>query len=301
MLSTMAETSTTTTEPGAQIFFHSNICDAKSRLAISSGVLPVGAVEATDRRYVPSAFVPNLPWRMPSSADLQTLTGDPGTNRPWDMGTDVALIKIPHDYIEPFVAMLEDQGIRAQCRRADYTTASRNPAWEANLGRLHVYVTSLAQRDVTDAIYFRVADAGLRTVTKDEFGADSGRFAGLHADSWDRLPLRFRHRARNRLCINLGRDPRYLLFINLPLIRMFQSLGLRDPEDIRSDYRGLYVGHRFMKARPDYPVIRLQIAPGEAYIMPTDNLIHDASTEGACFPDITLTFLGYFAPCNARG
>ena len=90
-----------------------------------------------------------------------------------------------------------------------------------------------------------------------------------------------------------GREPRYLLFINVPLMRMFQYLGLRDPEDIRSDYRGLYVGHRFMSACSVYPVVRLQIDPGEAYIMPADNLLHDASTERTRFPDITLTFLGY--------
>ena len=79
-------------------------------------------------------------------------------------------------------------------------------------------------------------------------------------------------------------------------MRMFHHLALRDPEDIYEDYRGLYVGHRFMRARPEYPVIRLRINPGEAYILPTDNLIHDASTEGKTFPDITLTFLGYFEP-----
>jgi hypothetical protein len=77
---------------------------------------------------------------------------------------------------------------------------------------------------------------------------------------------------------------------------MFQDLGLRDPEDIYGDFRGLYLGQRFMKACPDYPVVQLRIEPGEAYIFPTDNLIHDASTNGKQFPDITLTFLGCFHP-----
>jgi hypothetical protein len=85
-------------------------------------------------------------------------------------------------------------------------------------------------------------------------------------------------------------------------MQMFHHLGLRDPEDIYLDFRGLYVGHRFMKKFPDYPVVRLRIDPGEAYILPTDNLIHDASTEEKQFPDITLTFLGSFLPFkDARG
>jgi hypothetical protein len=227
---------------------------------------------------------------------LQILKGDVETAAPWEVGADIAVVEIPEDYTLPFAAMLEEEGIRERCTPGEYTTISRHPQWDSNLDRLRNYVMGLSRRDGTNAIYFRIAAPGLPTVTKDEFGADNRNFAGLHLDSWDRLPLRFRHRSRNRLCINFGRDPRYSLFINLPLMRMFQHLGLRDPEDIYEDYRGLYLGQRFIKACPGYPVIRLQINPGEAYIMPTDNLIHDASTEGGRFPDITLTFLGYFLP-----
>jgi hypothetical protein len=77
---------------------------------------------------------------------------------------------------------------------------------------------------------------------------------------------------------------------------MFACMGLRDPEDIYEDFRGLYIGQRFMRSWPGYPVIRLRIDPGEAYILPTDNLVHDASTEGNVYPDITLTYLGRFVP-----
>ena len=222
MLSTTTRESTTA-DPGAQVFLHCNVRDPKSRLSISSGVLPAIGSDGADPRYVPSAFVPKLPWLTPSDADLQILLGDPGTEHQWDMGVDVALIEIPQEYIVPFIAMLEEHGVRARCIREEYSTVSGHPAWASNLERLQGYVRSLSPRDVTDAIYFRIADAGLPTVTKDEFGADSSRFAGLHADSWDRLPLRFRHRARNRLCINFGREPRYLLFINVPLMRMFST------------------------------------------------------------------------------
>lgn len=76
---------------------------------------------------------------------------------------------------------------------------------------------------------------------------------------------------------------------------MFQYLGLSDPQDIYEDFRGLSLGQRFMRACPDYPVVRLQIEPGEAYILPTDNLMHDASTADNSFPDITVTYLGYFS------
>jgi hypothetical protein len=55
-----------------------------------------------------------------------------------------------------------------------------------------------------------------------------------------------------------------------------------------------------MRSWPDYPAIRLQVNPGEAYILPTDNMVHDASTEGSIFPDINLTYLGRFTPAMAQ-
>jgi hypothetical protein len=192
--------------------------------------------------------------------------------------------------------MLEDHGVRGQCDATSYCSVSKHPQWAENVAALNQCVAKLSPGRTTDAIYFRISDPGQFTVTKDEFGASRQRLAGMHLDSWDRLPLRHRHRSRNRLCINFSREARYSLFINLPLLSMFRYLGLSDPTDIYSDYRGLSVGQRFMGACPDYPVVRLQIEPGEAYILPTDNAIHDASTVGNRFPDITLTYLGYFSP-----
>ncbi len=49
-----------------------------------------------------------------------------------------------------------------------------------------------------------------------------------------------------------------------------------------------------MKRYPDYPVIKVRVAPGEAYIAPTENMIHDGSTVGKQYPDIHLTLFGYF-------
>jgi hypothetical protein len=46
--------------------------------------------------------------------------------------------------------------------------------------------------------------------------------------------------------------------------------------------------------------VKVRVAPGEAYIAPTDNVIHDASTVGSQTPSITLTLRGWFTvpPCR---
>ena len=214
----------------------------------------------------------------------------------WNMGLNISIVKIPETYLKPFVSMLENLELREKLTpREHYVSASKHPKWDENLEVIRNHVASLSSITSSDIIYFRIAEAGRLTITKDEFGPNEWKFAGIHVDSWDRRPLRHRHRSRNRLCINLSREPRYSLFINLPLMKIFNKLGLRDPQDIFEDFRGLTLGHRFLQLCPDYPVIRMRVDPGEAYILPTDNLLHDASTEGNRYPDITLTFLGYFS------
>ena len=56
------------------------------------------------------------------------------------------------------------------------------------------------------------------------------------------------------------------------------------------------LGQAFMQRYPDYPVIKVRVAPGEAYIAPTENMIHDASTVAKRVPDLHLTFLGHIGP-----
>ena len=101
-----------------------------------------------------------------------------------------------------------------------------------------------------------------------------------------------RHTARNRICVNLGREERRFLFINLTLAKMFEALG-RDLTT-NKDYYGTDLGHDFMLAYPSYPVVRLTVKPREAYIAPTDNLIHDGTSVDKQYPDIALHILGYF-------
>jgi hypothetical protein len=278
---------------GSQIFLPQDEGNGTERLALSSGTFCLEQCESSPR-YVPSAFVPQPPWRAPSVAELNILVGN-GTASRWNTENDVAVVRIPDKVIQPVIEILEEEGIRESCRAEEYVTVARHPNWALNLRMIRDHVSTLSRKGIADSIYFRMADPKLATVTKDEFGVERSRFVGLHLDSWDGLPLRHRHRSRNRLCINLGRGSRFALLINLPLFRMFECIGLRDPEDVQADFRGLYVGQRFMRRFPHYPVVRLRIQPGEAYIMPTDNMIHDASTEGTTSPDLTLTFLGFFS------
>ena len=277
--------------PGSRIAFHGDVAAFADRIRLSAGTRsPPGDVPG----YVKDAFVPSEPWRQPSDRELGLLRMDQHT---WRQSNDVAIVRIADALVEPFVAMLESRGLREAADPKTYETNATHPDWSANLERLAAHLERMCGKQLA-SIFFRIAEPDRFTLTKDEFSSDGRQLVGMHLDSWDALPMRHRGRSRNRLCINFGREPRYSLFCNLSLMEMFHAIGLRDPEDIYADFRGLYMGHRFMAAMPDYPIVRLRIDPGEAYILPTDNLIHDASTEGNRYPDITLTYLGLFAPAE---
>ena len=283
---------------GSRIDFHGGHSELARRIHLSSGTFPACDDADLACRYVEGTFVPATPWREATPHELALLNVDRAENQPaWRPGADVAIIRLPNDIVTNFTDMLEQHGIRETTNRKAYVSVSNHPRWAENLAALGRHLAPLSDGELSQ-IYFRMADPGQLTVTKNEFGKETKRQlrVGLHVDHWDGLALHHRSRARNRLCVNLSREPRYSLFFNLPMMDMFRGIGLRDPEDIYSDFRGLYLAQRFMKAWPEYPVIRLRLDPGEGYILPTDNLVHDASTEGNRYTDITLTYLGLFVP-----
>lgn len=134
----------------------------------------------------------------------------------------------------------------------------------------------------------------------------TGKYVGLHVDNWTRLPLNQRHLAPKRICINLGNDPRYFLFVNLSIRRLLDAALGTPVEEFKPSSWGPAISHdmlrvldrtaggtavarAFMACSPRYPVIRLKVYPGEAYIAPTENIIHDGSSAGAKGMDVSLS------------
>lgn len=116
------------------------------------------------------------------------------------------------------------------------------------------------------------------------------RLLGLHFDSWDGLKCEERSIARNRMCINFGKESRHFIFVNLTLSEIIAKANIDlDSIKVNNDILQLFFS-RF----PQYKVAKIQIKPGEYYIAPTENILHDGSTSGKLYPDIFLTILGHF-------
>ncbi|MEH1944911.1 MAG: hypothetical protein V7L01_32495 [Nostoc sp.] len=293
-------------------------CDVKSdiqspQIWLSSGITQEIKPELNDLNYRPGAFVPKEPWRKPSPTEYCYLHANKSLSQivSWDSSLHIGLCSFPDRVLAPFIAILEELEAISKATLNEYKTIFRHPLWENGLTEIikHLQIYRLAYNR-PEVISFQVTQPGLKTVTPkvisiitqpelktaikdDSINPSENLLLGMHLDGWDRESLRLKYKSRNRLCINLGREDRFFLFINLTLIDMLNALGLPDKE-IYEDYQETYIRDEFMNRYPDYPVVKLKVAPGEAYIAPTDNLIHDGSSLGKQYPDITLAFLGYF-------
>ena len=128
----------------------------------------------------------------------------------------------------------------------------------------------------------------LSTVTVDR---RRGVRLGLHVDNWERTELGNSDFVPNRISINIGRSHRYLLFLDLTLNEIAEILKSRygcNPKT-KSD-----LTREFLERHPDYPIIRVRVNPGEAYIAPTENIIHDGSSADADDLGMHITIRGRF-------
>ena len=124
----------------------------------------------------------------------------------------------------------------------------------------------------------------------------SGLRIGIHIDSWERVLPPDRYACSNRICINIGMSPRYFIFFPITLDEMWGSYSSEMSPLMRGTW-GFTDLFRFgMRFYPDLPLFALEIAPGEAYLAPTENLAHDGWFTNVGEVDQTFTVRGHFTP-----
>jgi hypothetical protein len=140
--------------------------------------------------------------------------------------------------------------------------------------------------------------AGGRPIATEQ--AQTGELIGLHVDSWTGRPVTGRRGAGNRLCLNLGDEVRRLVLVNAPISRIAATMKQLEGIDVEQT-NPTEIGRRFLERFPSFPVLRLTIQPGQAYIAPTETIVHDGDTSG-CKTDCFTTVLGKFpfAPAQAH-
>jgi hypothetical protein len=121
----------------------------------------------------------------------------------------------------------------------------------------------------------------------------TNRYIGLHVDSWFRLPISKRLNAPNRISINLGRDTRTFLFASTNIVEMAETFP-------NASSHPTELARYYFSEKPQTSIYALKVPPGCAYLAPTENVAHDASTIGMAHVDRTATMLGRFLPLDGR-
>jgi tryptophan halogenase len=270
-------------EPGIVLLSHA--ADTQ-RIKLSTGTQTAEGSQIDPAKYKPEARVPRPPWRTPSQTEYAILTD---RRRAAGLGSFVSIIRLdpklfeklravgdqaahlPLYYDRPMFDGVQERTIELLVRQIGKAYSEPNSIYRGEGVTVNTPGTATATYDLAD-----------------------GRLPGLHLDSWSDLsPLR-RDEAYNRMCINIGQEARRLLFINLPMRRIVEILSEFEPNLDRQN--PTKIGRMFMARFPDYPVVSLDVAPGEGYIAPTENVIHDGTTSAMTKPDVILTLLGRFAP-----
>ncbi|XZN95124.1 MAG: hypothetical protein ACM65K_19940 [Microcoleus sp.] len=261
-----------TTEPDLQI----------PRVWLSSGTQPAFDSVPGRIQYCEAAFMPQEPWREPTIEESALLW----TQEPPPSYSGVGIVRLPSDILALFAA----SGLAGLTTPLQVAEFKNEPKCRQVLDNLIEYFKPFCMSDAPPFIGgMGGRQSGLSTATIDN---KRGCRNGLHTDSWDGLPLVKKQESTNRICVNLGLDSRYFLFINLTEMDIFEMLGCRDSDVNKPWTRQLT--NEFMQRYPDYPVVKLRIAPGEAYIAPTENMIHDASTAQMKHLDIKVMMRGYY-------
>lgn len=117
------------------------------------------------------------------------------------------------------------------------------------------------------------------------------QYMGMHNDGTAKMTIHTAHKFGNRISINLGKEPRSFLFVN---VSMIQALNMLKTKTDISKVNISNIPQIFFKHYPDYPVIRVQQKPYQYYIAATDNCFHDGSTLGTRSLDICFVYFGAF-------
>ncbi len=251
--------------------------DTRDRITLSEGTEMVQVLNNLPASN--PTFVPKRSWYTPDTVEQKSILGSVNEVPKYQ---SIGLYRMPQNLISQWEKMGIHQAeteadINGLMQKADYKqVVLATEQWAATFQKVN-----------EPLITHRLAciPKGLRTVT---FNPRENRYLGLHLDSWEKMTLDELSGVRNRLCINLGRDARYFLYMNLEIKQLQSILKLPNQTNARS------LIQTFLSQFPDYPVIRVKLKPFEAYIAPTENLIHDGSSEDQEFQDVQITLRSYF-------
>jgi len=229
------------------------------------------------QHYANGAVVPSPIDRMPTAEERRALS------EPKDPLLWIKIVRLPDAVMGPFRVVFA--GLREPADKAKLPAIITSEEFKAAAQSVHDHLTSRgADLDRRyGGVYCEPGDKTTVTINR-----ATGDHIGLHLDSFYAKTIASRRLCPTRISINVGSKTRRLLFVNLPIDEITKRVGAdgneRETEPLIKS---------FFASNPEYPVVSMPVEPGEAYIAPTEAIIHDGQYYGDGL-DITYTVMGNF-------
>jgi hypothetical protein len=282
--------------PGVSVYVAADLAgswEPAERLAVNTGTVAESIAVPDAHRHRNRRHLPKPDWRPVSPGEAAVLCGRPADTVPRvAAGAGVFVYRIPDELRARFWrldldSLFVERGVRGP---------ARSPEYEAFLSDVVAFLRGrYCTVDGAPSAHVVATAPGNPSTT---FDTDLKAYIGLHFDNFDRSPLPERAGAPRRLGINLGDEERYLLFVNQTAAQMYDRLALAHTPENHEKYRSvILLACQFLGAFPDYPVVRLGLRPGEGYLAPTQNMLHDGYAVGKAEPDVNLLIrAAHFSP-----
>ena len=257
--------------PSVRIYNFINNDFVEDRVCLSQGTSL--AESSRDITYEALARVPRKPWRLPSNDEKQVLFTE---TIPDSFAKTVGVLRFPQGILKNIPLSKIDSSEEF----SDYFHKSSEGA--SVLEQIVEFLTPSFEEASLHRTIPILNKAGLESTA---YPCSTKRYIGLHIDHYAGESRSQRNSSPNRISINIGKEDRYLCFVNLAvddLIEIVQP-SANDSTDCLS--------LRFFQNFPNYPVIKVKLQPGEAYIAPTQNIIHDGIGSSSQ-NDLHITVLG---------
>lgn len=255
-----------------------------SRLEVTEGICSSALLADVNLVFQQGTHAPTQKWRRANAADFYAPAPGQAVYKYW---MTLGLFRAPHAFVERLLQI--DAEVQNGPSGHDLDFAPD----------LAARVDAIAEAfDLWPEIYRFGPVLGM-AINRQQGGeylstpepADEMVKTGLHVDSWDHKPWSDRAGGTNRISINIGKFPRNLVFCTVPVVDISRTLN-KDP-GARVFPTGLI--QQFFTMRPETRVYRMRLEPGDAYIAPTENIIHDGSTLLVDGEDAQVVVRGFLA------
>jgi hypothetical protein len=230
--------------------------------------------------YFDNSYLPVEEWS-PTSINLSY------TDSSADYQQKVTVLDIPKDILELFHQLQLDQ---YQSDDKDFLTLIKkdNEAVFNTLSqKLNAWFKTITFRDQKKIIGLFSLEGNKWSTAYD---AASDKYIGLHIDNSLGLPYEDHEFKPNRMSLNLGTEPRYFMYSTLHIKDILEK-ATEERVTLKDNFQLMNFYYQHFKEEPIY---QIEIQPGEAYIAPSDHVIHDGRNLHMKSKDITFVVAGYF-------